>query len=30
LGHLLRALSDAITLSYFRQTELPQQLVDIQ
>ncbi len=30
LGHLLRSLSDAITLSYFRQTEFPQQLVDIQ
>jgi hypothetical protein len=29
LAHLLRSLSDAITLSYFRQTELPQQLVDI-
>jgi uncharacterized alpha-E superfamily protein len=30
LGHLLHSLSDAITLSYFRQTDLPQQLVDIQ
>jgi uncharacterized alpha-E superfamily protein len=30
LGHLLRSLSEAITLSYFRQTELPRQLVDIQ
>lgn len=30
LGQLLHSLSDAITLSYFRQTDLPQQLVDIQ
>ncbi len=30
LGYLLRSLSEAITFSYFRQTELPQQLVDIQ
>jgi uncharacterized alpha-E superfamily protein len=30
LGYLLRSLSDALTLSYFRQTDLPQQLVDIQ
>ena len=30
LAYLLCSLSDAITLSYFRQTELPQQLVDIQ
>jgi uncharacterized alpha-E superfamily protein len=29
LGYLLRSFSDAITLSYFRQTDLPQQLVDI-
>lgn len=30
LGQLLRLFSDTITLSYFHQTELPQQLVDIQ
>ena len=30
LGQLLHSFSDAITLSYFRQTDLPQQLVDIQ
>ena len=30
LGQLLYSFSDAITLSYFRQTDLPQQLVDIQ
>lgn len=30
LGQLLRFLSDVITTSYFRQTNLPQQLVDIQ
>jgi uncharacterized circularly permuted ATP-grasp superfamily protein/uncharacterized alpha-E superfamily protein len=30
LGALLQSLSDAITASYFRQTDLPQQLVDIQ
>jgi len=30
LGQLLRSLSDAITESYFRQSELPHQLVDIQ
>jgi uncharacterized alpha-E superfamily protein len=30
LGYLLHSLSDAITLSYFRQSDLPQQLVDIQ
>jgi uncharacterized alpha-E superfamily protein len=30
LGHLLHSFSDAITLSYFRQSDLPQQLVDIQ
>jgi len=29
-GELLHAFSDAITVSYFRQTDLPQQLVDIQ
>jgi len=29
LGFLLRALSEAMTNTYFRQTELPQQLVDI-
>ncbi len=30
VGELLHAFSDAITVSYFRQTDLPQQLVDIQ
>ena len=30
LGDLLYALSDALTLHYFRQTALPRQLVDIQ
>lgn len=30
LGALLQSLSDSITISYFRQTALPQQLVDIQ
>jgi uncharacterized alpha-E superfamily protein len=30
LGSLLYSLSDALTLNYFRQTDLPQQLVDLQ
>ena len=30
IGELLHAFSDAITTSYFRQTDLPQQLVDLQ
>jgi uncharacterized alpha-E superfamily protein len=30
LGVLLQSLSDSLTSSYFRQTDLPQQLVDIQ
>ncbi len=30
LDYLLRSLSEAITLSYFRQTDVPQQLMDIQ
>jgi hypothetical protein len=30
LGALLQSLSDSITTSYFRQIDLPQQLVDIQ
>jgi uncharacterized circularly permuted ATP-grasp superfamily protein/uncharacterized alpha-E superfamily protein len=30
LGYLFRALSDAISNAYFNQTDLPQQLIDIQ